>query len=112
MTLSEAPIAAEPVVAAMTAGTATTAPLVDIVVPVHNEERDLVPSITRLHDYLREHVGHSWRITIADNASTDRTWDLASDLAAALEDVVAVRLPAKGRGRALHQVWSASDAQV
>src|SRR3954447_6707227 len=115
MTLSEAPIAAEPVVAAMTAGTAgtaTTAPLVDIVVPVHNEERDLVPSITRLHDYLREQVGHSWRITIADNASTDHTWDLAVDLAAALEDVVAVRLPAKGRGRALREVWSLSDAQV
>jgi putative flippase GtrA len=109
MTLSEAPIAAGPVVAARPA---RTAPLVDIVVPVHNEERDLVPSITRLHDYLREQVGHSWRITIADNASTDRTWELATDLAAALGDVVAVRLPAKGRGRALQQVWSASDAQV
>src|SRR3954452_21124737 len=106
MTLSEAPTAAETAVAAV------AAPLVDIVVPVHNEERDLVPSITRLHDYLREQVGHSWRITIADNASTDRTWALAVDLAAALEDVVAIRLPAKGRGRALREVWSQSDAHV
>ena len=89
-----------------------TAPLVDIVVPVHNEERALVPSVRRLHDYLREHMPHTWRITIADNASTDRTWERASDLAAALPGVVAVRLSAKGRGRALHQVWSESDAHV
>ena len=87
-------------------------PVVDVVVPVHDEELDLVASITRLHDYLREHGPCSWRITIADNASTDRTWELATDLAAALDRVVAVRLPAKGRGRALRETWLASDARV
>ena len=106
MTLSEAPVPAVP------AAVARTAPLVDIVVPVHNEERDLVPSITRLHDYLRLRLASSWRITIADNASTDRTWELASDMAAALEGVVAVRLPERGRGRALREVWTVSDAEV
>src|SRR3954471_21435716 len=106
MTLSEAPAAASFTVAV------TTAPQVDIVVPVYNEERDLVPSITRLHDYLREHAAYSWRITIADNASTDRTWELATDLAAALDDLVAVRLSVKGRGHALREAWSASDAEV
>jgi len=90
----------------------TFAPMVDIVVPVHNEERDLVPSITRLHDYLRELAQFTWRITIADNASTDRTWELAADVAAALDRVVAVRLEEKGRGRALHHVWAGSDATV
>ena len=106
MTLSEATDAPAPT------SPVATAPAVDIVVPVHNEERDLLRSVNRLHGYLREHLAYSWRITIADNASTDRTWELASDLAAALPDVVAVRLPLKGRGRALHQVWSASDARV
>ena len=85
---------------------------VDVVVPVHNEERDLVRSITRLHDHLRDQAMFSWRITIADNASNDRTWDLATDLAAALDDVAAVRLDEKGRGNALRQVWSTSDAMV
>ena len=52
------------------------------------------------------------RITIADNASTDGTWRIACALAAELDGVACVRLDQKGRGRALHHVWSASDAAV
>ena len=52
------------------------------------------------------------RITIADNASIDDTPRIAAELAAELDDVRVVRLEQKGRGRALHQVWADSDAQV
>ena len=48
---------------------------VDIVVPVHNEERVLPDSITRLHAFLSEEFPFDWRIVIADNASTDGTAD-------------------------------------
>ena len=53
-----------------------------------------------------------FRITIADNASTDDTPRIAGALAAELPDVRVVRLEDKGRGRALHAVWSVSDATV
>ncbi|MGW4528762.1 glycosyltransferase [Amycolatopsis sp. NPDC004378] len=89
-----------------------TPPVVDVVVPVYNEEHDLVPSVRRLYDYLDAGFPFSFRITIADNASTDSTWNLARALAEDLPEVTAVRLEAKGRGRALRAVWSASDAQV
>lgn len=92
-------------------GTART-PSVDIVVPVYNEHTDLEPSIRRLHSYLDEQFPFSSRITIADNASTDDTWQIASRLADELPGVRAVHLPAKGRGRALKHVWSQSDATV
>jgi putative flippase GtrA len=85
---------------------------VDIVVPVHNEESDLEPSIRRLHAYLTHAFPLRARITIADNASTDRTWPLAQELAASLADVRAIRLEAKGRGHALRAAWSDSDAPV
>jgi cellulose synthase/poly-beta-1,6-N-acetylglucosamine synthase-like glycosyltransferase len=49
-------------------------PQVDIVIPVYNEEADLEPSVTRLHRYLSAELPFSFRITVADNASTDRTW--------------------------------------
>jgi glycosyltransferase involved in cell wall biosynthesis len=88
------------------------APQVDIVVPVFNEAAVLEASIRRLHDYLTDRFPLTWRITIADNASTDRTWSIARDLADELSDVHAVRLPDKGRGRAIHAVWSASDGEV
>ena len=57
---------------------------VEIVLPVHNEERDLVPSVRRLHAYLCQRFPFRYRITIADNASSDRTWQLASELSAHL----------------------------
>lgn len=90
-----------------------TAPTVlDVVVPVYNEERTLESSVRRLHGYLDSHFPYGFRITIADNASTDGTQRIATRLALELSGVVAVRLEEKGRGRALHTVWSRSDAPV
>src|SRR6266550_6717388 len=49
---------------------------VEIVVPVYNEERDLAPSVRRLHAYLHHEFPFPTVITIADNASTDGTWPI------------------------------------
>lgn len=84
----------------------------DIVVPVYNEQATLESSLTRLHAYLTDAVQASWRITVADNASTDATPAIADAVAARLSGVVAVHLPLKGRGRALKAVWGASPAEV
>src|SRR5579862_2837625 len=97
------------------AGTApqpVAAPLVDVVVPVFDEVATLAASVRRLHAYLVGSFPFSFRVTIADNASDDGTWEAALALAAELPEVRAVRLEAKGRGRALHAVWSESDAMV
>ena len=88
------------------------APVVEIVVPVRDEERDLGPSVRRLDSFLRSRFPFSARITIADNGSTDGTWAVAAGLAAELESVRAVRLAQAGRGRALRSVWVGSDADV
>ena len=85
---------------------------VDVVVPVRNEERDLVPSIRRLVAYLRESFPFTARVTIADNGSTDATWALATGLARELAEVRAVHMELPGRGRARRAIWSASDADV
>lgn len=85
---------------------------VEIVVPVYNEQDDLAPSVRRLHAYLRDTFPFRALITIADNASTDHTWEHATSLAEDLDGVRAVHLDAKGRGRALHHVWASSQATV
>jgi glycosyltransferase involved in cell wall biosynthesis/putative flippase GtrA len=87
-------------------------PAVDIVVPVKNEERDLGPSVTRLVEHLRESFPFDARVTIADNGSTDGTWSVACALEARFPEVRAIHLDIPGRGRALHQIWSADDADV
>jgi putative flippase GtrA len=90
----------------------TDHPVVDVVVPVHNEERDLEPNVRRLHAYLERAFPFTARITIADNASTDGTLAIARRLEEELPHVRVERLEQKGRGRALRAVWEASDAAV
>ena len=86
--------------------------VLDVVVPVHDEEATLTASVRRLHDHLTGSFPYAWRLTVADNASSDSTWPLAQQLAAELPGVRAVRLEEMGRGRALKQMWSGSDATV
>ncbi|MEU5074868.1 glycosyltransferase [Streptomyces asoensis] len=93
---------------AATAGT----PVLDVVIPVYNEEKDLQPCVRRLHDHLTRTFPYSFRITIADNASTDSTPLVAERLAGLIPEVENFRLEQKGRGRALRTVWSASDAPI
>src|SRR3954464_14556334 len=83
-------------------------PQVEIVVPVYNEERALGASIRRLHAYLSHGFPFSWRIVVADNASTDSTLPVAHRLAHELPDVAVLHLAEKGRGRALRAAWSAT----
>ena len=86
--------------------------VLDLVVPVYNEERALADSVRRLHSYLADAFPYRTRITIADNASTDLTPDIANALASELDHVRVLRLEQKGRGRALRAAWSASRARV
>jgi putative flippase GtrA len=94
------------------ASTSTRTAVLDVVVPVYNEETDLGPCVRRLHAHLTEHFPYPFRITVADNASVDGTLAVAETLAAELPGVGVLHLDAKGRGRALRAAWSASPAPV
>ena len=87
-------------------------PVLDIVIPVYNEEAGLADCVRRLHAHLRDSVPYPARITVADNASTDSTFAVALGLESELPGVRALHLDAKGRGRALRQAWAESDAAV
>lgn len=47
-----------------------------------------------------------------DNASTDDTFAIVSDLAASTPGIAALHLDRKGRGGAIRRAWSSSDATV
>jgi glycosyltransferase involved in cell wall biosynthesis len=86
-------------------------PVLDVVVPVHNEEIDLEPCLRRLHAHLSE-LPYPFRITVAENASTDATVAVAARVAAELPGVELLVLSEPGRGRALRTAWLRSDAPV
>jgi putative flippase GtrA len=83
-----------------------------VVVPVYNEERALPGCIEVLSGFLAEQFPFRWTITIVDNASTDRTCEVAEDLARDVARLRVRRLERKGRGYALRTVWSESEADV
>jgi putative flippase GtrA len=85
---------------------------VEIVVPVYNEAAHLAERVTELRRFLDSSFPFPARVTVVDNASTDETYAVATELAATVPGVAALHLPRKGRGYALRAAWSTSNAPV
>ncbi|MBN9375265.1 MAG: glycosyltransferase family 2 protein, partial [Cellulomonas sp.] len=56
---------------------ASTAPVLELVIPVHDEERGLERAVRTARAFLDAQLPYPARLTIADNASTDGTWAIA-----------------------------------
>ena len=83
-----------------------------VAIPVFNEEAQLAESIGRLYGHLQADCAFDFEVAIADNGSEDRTFAIASRLSEEYPNLRAVHLGVKGRGRALKQAWSESEADV
>jgi putative flippase GtrA len=90
----------------------TDLPVLDVTIPVFNEAAGIEACIRRLHAHLSEYFTPTFRITVADNASTDTTLAVAEKVARELAEVVVVHLDDKGRGNALRTVWLASPSPI
>lgn len=86
---------------------------VDIIIPIYNEEEELEASISKLYHfnklYLKE---YDWQITIADNASRDRSLEIARKLARKYKNVAYTHFEQKGRGRAVKTSWQRSKKDI
>ncbi len=88
-------------------------PLVEITIPVYNEQASLEAGVRRLHGFLTSSgFPYEFRIVVADNASDDATPAIGRRLGEEIPAVAYRRLERKGRGRALRRVWAESDADV
>jgi glycosyltransferase involved in cell wall biosynthesis len=88
-------------------------PTLDIVIPVYNEEAELESHTETLINFLKTYLtDFEWSITIADNASVDKTFVIARRLAKKYPVVRALHLEQKGRGRAVKKAWLEVDADV
>lgn len=84
---------------------------VEITVPVYNEEEELEKHIILLSKFCSKNLSvYDWHITIADNASSDNTPIIASNVSNKNPRISLFRLEEKGRGRAVKRVWSQSNA--
>lgn len=88
-------------------------PSLNVVIPVYNEEREVEESVMTLYRFFTgELTDFDWRVTVVDNASTDKTLSIAKRLAANLPRVTVIHLDQKGRGRAVKCAWQRFPADV
>lgn len=87
--------------------------LLQVVIPVYNEEDVLQESVEKLRNFLKEYMSkYKWQVVVADNASTDNTLSIAKKLKKKYSDVDFIHLTQKGRGRALRKAWTHTKADI
>ncbi len=85
---------------------------VNVTIPVYSEEFRLKANLPKLHRFLSDQCPFQFEIMIADNASTDRTFEVARSFSKTLPGVRVMHLEEKGRGRAVKRAWSETTADV
>jgi len=77
-------------------------PFLSIVIPAHNEERRLGPSLAKVFGFL---AGQSYpaEVLVVENGSSDRTFDIASQATSEHPNLRAIRLDRRGKGLAVRR---------
>src|SRR3954468_2103910 len=91
---------------------AVTEPFINVTVPVYNEERTLAENVGKIAAFLRANVSLPYEIVIANNASEDRTLEVARRVESASPVVRVLHLKEKGRGGAVKAAWNQSKAEI
>src|SRR5437016_2354470 len=86
--------------------------LINVTIPVLNEEACLATNIRKLTALLDRHFDGSYELVIADNGSTDQTMKIARDLEREHTAIRVLHIDRRGRGLALKTVWTSSRADI
>jgi glycosyltransferase involved in cell wall biosynthesis len=85
--------------------------MLSVVMPAHNEAGYLELAVTEVHDGLRAR-GLDFELLIVENGSTDRTPEIARELAADHERVRVLSRPLANYGAALREGLTASRGEI
>jgi len=87
-------------------------PLINVTIPVNNEEKELAASVRKLLVFLKARLSYPFEIVIVNNGSTDATQTIGEALSRRYAEVRLVSLRQSGRGRAIKKVWRESPADI
>ena len=77
-----------------------SSPFLSIVIPAHNEETRLPPSLAQINAYLQQQ-DYSCEVIIVENGSKDRTFEVAQEFADAFDHIRVIQSPDNLRGKGL-----------
>jgi glycosyltransferase involved in cell wall biosynthesis len=87
-----------------------SAPVVSIVIPIHNEEPILHAAVVDLRERLAS-AAYTWELILSENGSRDDTVAVAAELAAKYPNIVVLSFPEPNYGAALRQGLSRARGQ-
>jgi glycosyltransferase involved in cell wall biosynthesis len=82
-----------------------------IIIPAYNEEKIIEGSVIKLKNHL-DNLNYDYEIVIAENNSTDSTFEKALEMASKYNNVKVSVTKGAGRGRALNKVIRESNADI
>ncbi len=81
-----------------------------ITLPCFNEEQVLEKNIKTIFDYAQKELNdYDWTILVIDNASSDKTFEIAKKLNQQNPKIIIAQYLHKGRGAALKNIWQANS---
>lgn len=88
--------------------------LVEICLPVKNEEKILAPNLQRVLDFCRQaDFSFHWKIIGLVNGSTDNTLNIFSEFKKNYpQEIDYIEISEPGKGRAIRQYWALSQADI
>jgi dolichyl-phosphate beta-glucosyltransferase len=75
-------------------------PFLSIVIPAHNEEKRLPPSLSRIHQYLSAQ-SYTYEVIVVENGSHDRTSEVVREFAVEHPYVQLLEVKTRGKGLAV-----------
>ena len=85
---------------------------INILLPVYNEEKRVIRGVTNTYNYMEREHPNNYCITIVDNASTDKTKEIGTELESKYPTVNYVRLDKKGVGVAFREGVRLNDCEI
>ena len=77
-------------------------PLLSIIIPAHNEEKRLPPTLEQVFAFL-EQQNYEAEVLVIENGSTDRTYEIAQDFASQHQNLRVIRADGRGKGLAVQR---------
>ena len=77
-------------------------PLLSIIIPAHNEEKRLPPTLEQVFAFLKQqnYEADAW---VIENGSTDRTYEIAQSFAGQHQNLHVIRADGRGKGLAVQR---------
>ena len=77
-------------------------PLLSIIIPAHNEEKRLPPTLEQVFAFL-EQQNYEAEVWVIENGSTDRTYEIAQSFASQHKNLRVLRADGRGKGLAVQR---------